>query len=124
MNSREETHMSDETRNKLKNGSWGFVIGAAVTMVIGFTFGGWVTASTSAERSAEAVLASRSAICVAQFMKDPDRDNRLEAFKMVESWKRREFVEKGSWDKMPGEENAHGGVSNACAHGIEALLEK
>ena len=93
-------------------------------MVIGFTWGGWVTASTADEMSTEAVLATRSAICVAQFMKAPDHQAQLKAFNDTDSWKRREFVEEGGWDKMPGEENARGYMSRACADGIDVLIQK
>jgi alpha/beta superfamily hydrolase len=116
--------MKSETAAQLKYGGWGVAIGAVIAMVIGFTWGGWVTGSTSQERSDEAVLASRAAICVAQFMKAPDHEEQLKAFGATDSWKRREFVEKGGWDKMPGEETARGFVSRACADGIDVLLKK
>ena len=116
--------MKSETAAQLKYGGWGIVIGAVIAMVIGFTWGGWVTGSTSQERSDEAVLASRAAICVAQFMKAPNHEAQLKAFQDTDSWKRREFVEKGGWDRMPGQETAGGTVSRACADGIEVLLEK
>ena len=99
-------------------------IGAVIVIVIGFTWGGWVTASTANEMSAEAVMASNSAICVAQFKMAPDYEAQVKVFQDTESWKRRGVVEKGGWDKMPGEETARGFVSNACAEGIEVLLEK
>jgi len=116
--------MTKERTAIVKNGSWGVVIGAVVAMVIGFTWGGWVTANTADKMSDEAVLASHSAICVAQFMMAPDYEAQLKVFKDTESWKRREVIEKGGYDKMPGEENARGYVSNACVDGIEVVLEK
>ena len=116
--------MSNETSAKLKNGGIGFVIGAVIAMILGFTWGGWVTAGTVQEISDEAVLASRAEICVAQFMKAPDHKAQLKIFKETETWKRPEVVEKGGWDKMPGEEIARGFVSRACVDGIEVLLEK
>ena len=116
--------MKGETSARLKYGGWGFAIGAVIAMVIGFTWGGWLTASSSKEKTDQAVLASRSAICVAQFMKAPNHADQLKTFKETDSWKRSEFVEKGGWDKMPGEQAAHGSVSRACADGIEVLLEK
>jgi len=44
--------------------------------------------------------------------------------KASNSWQRTEFVEKGGWDKMPGEEKATYTVSRACADGLEVLIEK
>lgn len=116
--------MTNDRSTMLKFGSWGTAIGAVIAMIIGFTWGGWVTASTADKMMDEAVLASRSAICVAQFMKAPNHEVQLKAFKDTDSWKRREFIEKGGWDKMPGDDTARSYVSRACADGIEVLVDK
>ena len=34
------------------------------------------------------------------------------------------FVEKGGWDKMPGQNGAEYGVAQACSDGLEELLFK
>jgi hypothetical protein len=71
--------------------------------------------------SDDAVLASQAAICVAQFMKDPSKLKELEK---IEGYKRSEFIEKGGWDKMPGQEKASYGVASACVAGLEVLIKK
>lgn len=116
--------MKQETSAKLKYGAWGLIFGAAVAMIVGFAWGGWVTGPTARGRSDDAVLASRAAICVAQFMKAPNHDRELKAFEEADSWKRSEVIEKGGWDKMPGQEKASGAVAEACARGIEVLAAK
>ena len=63
--------------------------------------------------SGEAVLASQVAICVAQFMKQPNSQEKLKEIEAVDSYKRSEFIEKGGWDKMPGQKEASNGVSGA-----------
>ena len=90
-------------------------------MVIGFAWGGWVTSGTSQTKSDEAVLASQAAICVAQVVKDP---NVFKEFEGTESSKRWEFIEKGGWDKMPGQKDAGSGVAGACIAGLEVLIKK
>lgn len=114
--------MKQETSEKLKYGVWGLVGGAAVAMIIGFGWGGWVTGGTVKGKTDEAVLASRASICVAQFMKAPNYDRELIAFKAIDSWKRSELIGKGGWDKMPGQGEASGAVADACARGIEVQL--
>ena len=42
----------------------------------------------------------------------------------LDSWKRGEFIEKGGWDIMPGQEKAGYLVTRACADGLELLFEK
>jgi len=116
--------MKAETEAKVKYGVWGVICGAIVAIIIGFAWGGWVTAGTSQKVSDEAVLASQSAICVAQFIKEPNSHEKLKEFEAVETYKRYEFIEKGGWDRMPGQKEASYGVASACVTGLEALIKK
>ena len=116
--------MKAETGAKVKYGAWGVVCGAVVSMIIGFGWGGWTTAGTVQEVTGKAVVASQAAICVAQFMKQPNQAQKLKELEDVSSWTRAEFVEKGGWDKMPGQEAASGGVARACADGLSLLVKK
>ena len=117
--------MKPETAEKVKYGVWGLILGAVIAMIIGFAWGGWKTRGTSQEMADAAVLTTRAAICVAQFAKAPNYEGRLKELKALVSWQRAEFIEKGGWDKMPGEEKASGyTVTRACADGLEVLMAK
>ena len=113
--------MSPELYAKFMNGLFGFVLGACVAMIIGFAWGGWTTATTTQKMNDEAVLASRAVICIAQFKNAANYKARIKEFQGTESYQRSEFVEKGGWDKMPGQETASWGVAGACVTGLEAL---
>ena len=63
-------------------------------------------------------------ICVAQFVKQPNHEAKLKEFGEVSSWTRGEFIEKGGWDKMPGQEKADSEVARACAEGLGLLVKK
>jgi hypothetical protein len=116
--------MKEEMKEKIKYGVWGLIGGAVIAMIIGFAWGGWTTSSTSQTKSDEAVLASQAAICVAQFIKEPKSQDMLKEFETIESYKRSEFIQKGGWDKMPGEKESNSRVAYACVTGIEALIKK
>jgi len=116
--------MKPETAGKVKFGIWGLICGAIIAMIIGFAWGGWTTRGTTEKMSDEAVLASQAAICVAQFMKAPNHEQRLKELGELDSWKRAEFIEKGGWDKMPGQKEAGSTVARACAEGLEVLIKK
>jgi hypothetical protein len=116
--------MKAEIAGKIKYGIWGVICGAIIAMIVGFSWGGWSTAGTTKKISQEAVLASQAAICVAQFMKQPNHEEKLNELGALSSWKRAEFIEKGSWDKMPGQKDADYAVSRACANGLELLAKK
>jgi len=116
--------MKLETEKNAKVGGLGLICGAVMTMIIGFGWGGWTTAGTTQKMTDDAVLASQAAICVAQFMKEPNHEEILKELGAIDSWKRYEFIEKKGWDKMPGQEKAGVSVARACAQGIELLIKK
>ncbi len=115
--------MKPESAGKIKYGVWGLIVGGIFSMIIGFGWGGWTTAATTQTMTDDAVLASQAAICVAQFMKDPSHQEKLKQLGEIDSWSRDEFVEKGGWDKMPGQEKADFFVTRACADGLELLID-
>ena len=116
--------MKPENAGKIKYGVWGLICGAVIAMIIGFAWGGWSTSSTTKTMTEEAVLASQAAICVAQFVKQPNHEEKLKELEKIDSWKRPEFIEKGGWDKMPGQEKAGYLVARACSDGLELLIKK
>ena len=116
--------MKPENAGKIKYGVWGLICGGIISIIVGFGWGGWTTAATTENMSAEAVLASQAAICVAQFVKQPNYEEKLKEIEKVSSWERDKFIEKGGWDKMPGQEKADYGVSRACVAGLVLLVEK
>jgi hypothetical protein len=116
--------MKPETAGKVKYGIWGLIFGAVIVMILGFMWGGWSTKGSTQKTADEAVLASQAAICVAQFMKQPNHEAKLKELGELDSYKRYEFIETGGWDKMPGQEKADSSVAQACAKGLEVLVKK
>jgi len=116
--------MKAEMEGKIQYGIGGLVGGAVIAMVIGFSWGGWSTAGASQKLTENAVLTSQVAICVAQYMKEPNSSEKLKEFEKIDSYKRSEFIEKGGWDKMPGQKEASYGAASACAEKLEALIKK
>jgi hypothetical protein len=109
----------------LKPTLWGAVLGAVATMIIGFSWMGWVLGSTAeqmaAERTNAAMVAALTPTCVANFMQQPNAAAKLAEFLKTESWRQREFVEAGGWATPRGDKTPHSGVANACA---EELAKK
>jgi uncharacterized membrane protein YeaQ/YmgE (transglycosylase-associated protein family) len=116
--------MTSETSGRMKSGIWALIGGATIAIIVGFAWGGWTTAGTAQRRVEEAVLATRAAICVAQFMKAPDQQMRLKELKATNSYERAAYIEKGGWDRMPGEDKANFTVSRPCADGLDVPLKQ
>lgn len=98
---------------------WAWVASVVVIMIIGFTWGGWVTGSTARNMAAvmaeEAVVKRLVPICVVQFKRDPGKDQKLKELKGKGSYERGEYVKQQGWATMPGEEEADSKVAEECA---------
>lgn len=97
----------------------------AGTMLVGFTWGGWVTGGTAQKTATTlantAVVQRLSAICIAQFQQDPDKEQKLVDLKAASSYKRSDYVKEQGWSTMPGEEQADTKVATECAKQLAAL---
>ena len=98
---------------------WGAAGGAVVLAVVGFIWGGWLTGGTAqqlAEDAAEKAVRDRlTPICVAQYNRDPEKDQKLKEMKKMDHWNRGDYVEKQGWSTMPGEKDPDSAVSIKCA---------
>jgi hypothetical protein len=98
---------------------WWCVASSVVTMIIGFTWGGWVRGATAQNMAAvmaeDAVVKRLAPICVAQFKQDPARDQELKELKELSVYERGDYVKKQVWAKMPGEQEADSKVAEDCA---------
>ncbi len=99
---------------------WACVGSVAATLIIGFSWGGWVTGGTAKTMAANASEGARgelaSVICVEEFMSGPDAAVQLAALKeLSSSYRQRQFVEEGGWATMPGTDSATRQAADLCA---------
>jgi ABC-type nitrate/sulfonate/bicarbonate transport system permease component len=98
----------------------GLVLGTAVTMVIGFYWGGWTLGSTAKQmaenRANTAVVAVLAPICVDKFQQQEDAAAKLVELKKIVPWSQASFVAAHGWATMPGAgEPKTLAVARACA---------
>ena len=98
---------------------WVLVAGVVLTMLVGFTWGGWMTNASAqklADTTAKSAVVERLApICVAQFNLDPDRDQKLKVLQEGSSYERTKYVTDQTWATLPGETKPTSQVAAACA---------
>ncbi len=107
----------------LKPGVWGVVIGSILTMIVGFSWGGWTTSSTALQvtmkQADAAVTAALVPICLAGEKADVARAKKLgELTAITSSWEQTEFVMKTGWATFPGQTDPNREVAEACAAGV------
>jgi hypothetical protein len=103
----------------------GAVAGAIATVVIGFSWGGWVTGGTAKEMAqkgvSSALVSALSPICVDRFTHSADVAANMTEFKKVDSWQQGPFIEKGGWTTMPNGDPNSSAVAQACATMLGSL---
>ncbi len=103
----------------LKPAVWGVIGGSVATMIVGFSWMGWVGGGTAermaVERASSAVIVALTPSCVASFMQQPNATAKLAAFQKIDSWRQRQFVEEGGWATPRGDKSPNSGLANACA---------
>lgn len=105
-----------------KPAAMGAVAGAVALAIVGFTWGGWMTASKAAmaasNQSEAAVVAALLPICVQQAGADPNTVAKIAEIKGASSYQRSEMVTNAGWATMPGATGADRGVARACAEAL------
>ncbi len=95
----------------------GALIGAVVTIGVGFYWGGWSLASTAdkmaTDRSNAAVVAVMAPVCADKFRALPDYDAKQATLIKVDSWKRRDEFPK-EFVTLPGESYPNSALVDAC----------
>ena len=103
----------------LKPAVWGAIIGAVGTMIIGFSWMGWVLGGTAermaVDRAGGAVVTALTPACIARFMEQPNAAAKLKELQSTDSWRQKDFVEAGGWATPTGGSAPNSGVASACA---------
>jgi hypothetical protein len=109
--------LQGESRTRLLQG---IAIGAVASMVIGFSWGGWVTGSTAnkfaAEQADTAVVAALTPICVEKFLQNSNAKANLATLQKISlNWEQGDYLEKGGWATLPGATSPDFHLARACA---------
>jgi hypothetical protein len=103
----------------IKPALMGAVVGAIALAIVGFKFGGWMTAGKAAMAASDEanvqVVAALLPICMEQSGKDPKLDETIAKLKDAPSYQRADVVMKAGWATMPGATDANQQVAMACA---------
>jgi hypothetical protein len=98
---------------------WACVGSIALTVLVGFKWGGWVTGGSALEMAENAAIDARVEIavasCVSRFGRGTDAMGRLAKLKKTESWDRGGYMEKAGWATPVGAEEPVLGAGAVCA---------
>jgi hypothetical protein len=104
---------------KYAYGLWGALVGAVALAITGFTWGGWVTASTAAQQAATAAQTALVPSCVKEVMADPTAAAELKVKRTTDfDDVVRDYRKRTSLDDRGGSFNRE------CGRAIEAQISK
>ena len=103
---------------EVKPALWGAVGGAVLLALVGFAWGGWMTAAKARETAMRdsnvAVVAALAPICAIQFKAQADAGTKLGELTKLASYEQAGFIDKGGWATMPGADKPIDGVARGC----------
>jgi hypothetical protein len=107
----------------VKPALWGAFGGAVAAMIIGFSWGGWVTGGTAGKMATtsaqDATVLALTPICVLKAQQQPEQ---LVLLKQESSWGRGSFVEKAGWVANVNEKY-RSGVASACGSAVMEAMD-
>ena len=104
---------------------WSCVACVVLTMIVGFTFGGWVTGSTAKETAqtaaddAQAKLVAN--VCIEKFTTSADFAAKLAKLKETNSWARSDMLEEGGWVTLAGMKEPLDDAAEICSDKLAAM---
>ncbi len=106
----------------------GLVVGVVGTLIIGFTWGGWLIGSTVDQMvetaSRTATVEALAPICADKFERAASADGDLiTKLAAVDSWRRDGYLMKAGWVTFPGGAKPNDNVADACAKLLTKALE-
>ena len=97
---------------------WSWIASIVVTMIIGFTWGGWVMGGTAQKMAdvigKDAVVKRPAPVCVVQFRQDTRKDQKLKGLKETGTWEQVDYVKKQGWATIAGEREPDSKVAGEC----------
>src|SRR5437879_13756758 len=102
----------------VKPAAWGVVLGSILTMIVGFSYGGWTTSGTALQQAKQradaAVTAALVRLCVAQSKADRGAAQRLAALGAITpAYPQHEFLPETGWAPVPASEGPNRSVAEA-----------
>lgn len=108
-----------EIPSGLKPGLWGAAAGAVAMAIVGFSYLGWSTASTSEklaqDTASTAVVAALVPFCVVKAQADPNLTILTKFQAEQSSYSRSDIVSKAGWTSFDGKTTGSDALARACA---------
>lgn len=103
---------------------WSCVASVILTLIVGFSFAGWVTSSTAKQQSETATNAAvaqlAANICTHRVLVSSDAQVIYQELEDMRNWDRRKYLDEAGWTTFANAEDPIDGAAQLCAQQILA----
>ncbi len=103
----------------------GTALGVVATLVIGFYWGGWMTARSAQDmartRADAALVTALAPICVDKFRASTNVTANTDELKKTTSFMQGSFIARGGWATTIGSSEPNSAVADACANMLASI---
>jgi hypothetical protein len=104
---------------------WSVAGAVVLTMIVGFSAGGWTTAGTAAEMAKTSAIKAKAELaanlCVEKFITASNASDNLAKLKGTSSYQRDSFISDCGWVKLAGLKKDVPGAADLCADKLSAM---
>lgn len=107
--------------------AWSCIACVALTMILGFTWGDWVTGGTAESMASQARKDARenlvANLCVSKFAASTGAAAKFAELKEASTYERDDLIEEGGWATIDGLKEQVSGAADLCAERIAEMEE-
>lgn len=104
----------------------GAAVGAIATMIVGFTWGGWVLGKTAetnaAQRVNTALVQAYGPVCIERFKQQANVEQKWAELAKVESYRRDSYIKETGFATPPGSTSPNPAIADACADALSKVI--
>jgi hypothetical protein len=104
----------------------GACVGALVTMVIGFNWGGWVLGKTAETNAAlrvnTALVQAYGPVCIERFKQQANVEAKWAEFAKIDTYRRDAYIQESGFATPPGSTSPNPAIADACADALSKVI--
>jgi hypothetical protein len=104
----------------------GAAVGAIATIIVGFTWGGWVLGKTAeanaAQRVNTALVQAYGPVCIERFKQQANVEQKWAELAKVETYRRDSYIKETGFATPPGSTSPNAAIADACADALSKVI--
>ena len=104
----------------------GVFVGAVATMIIGFSWGGWVRGITAENNAAlrvnTALVQAYGPVCIERFKHQANVEAKWVELTKIDTWRRDDYIKESGFATPPGSTSPNLAIADACADALSKII--